>query len=96
LLKFYWLVNEHKLGEVLFAKVGQELQVRGFKVNTIIVNTTIISAPSFTKNADKPRDPEMHSSRKTQQWYLGMKLHIGLDSQTGLAHSAVVTAVNGP
>jgi hypothetical protein len=60
------------------------------------VNATIISAPSFTKNADKARDPEMHFPRKTQQWYFGTKLHIGVDSQTGLAQSAVVTAVNGP
>ena len=59
-----------------------------------IVDATIIGAPSSTKNADKARDPEMHQTRKGQQWYFGMKLHIGVDSQTGLAHSAVVTAAN--
>ena len=95
LLKFRRLLSEHKLGEALFAKVGAELQARGFKVNTgTIVDATIIGAPSSTKNADKARDPEMHQTRKGQQWYFGMKLHIGVDSQSGLAHSAVVTAAN--
>lgn len=95
LLKFRRLLNEHKLGEQLFAKVGQVLQARGLKVGTgTIVDATIIGAPSSTKNADKARDPEMHQTRKGQQWYFGMKLHIGVDSQTGLAHSAVVTAAN--
>jgi len=93
--KFRKLLNDNKLGEALFAKVGQELQARGFKVNTgTIVDATIIAAPSSTKNADKARDPEMHQTRKGQQWYFGMKLHIGVDSQSGLAHSAVVTAAN--
>ena len=93
--KFRKLLNDNKLGEALFAKVGQALQVRGFKLNTgTIVDATIIGAPSSTKNADKARDPEMHQIRKGQQWYFGMKLHIGVDSQSGLAHSAVVTAAN--
>jgi IS5 family transposase len=93
--KFRKLLNDNKLGEALFAKVGQELQARGFKVNTgTIVDATIIGAPSSTKNADRARDPEMHQTRKGQQWYFGMKLHIGVDSQSGLAHSAVVTAAN--
>jgi len=95
MLKFRRLLGEHKLGEALFAKVGQELQARGFKLNTgTIVDATIIGAPSSTKNAAKARDPEMHQTRKGQQWYFGMKLHIGVDSQSGLTHSAVVTAAN--
>ena len=95
LLKFRRLLNEHKLGEKLFAKVGEVFQAKGIKVGTgTIVDATIIGAPSSTKNADKARDPEMHQTRKGQQWYFGMKLHIGVDSQTGLAHSAVVTAAN--
>lgn len=95
MLKFRRLLNDHKLGEALFAQVGQELQARGFKLNTgTIVDATIIGAPSSTKNADKARDPEMHQTRKGQQWYFGMKLHIGVDSQSGLTHSAVVTAAN--
>jgi len=95
MLKFRRLLNDNKLGQALFAKVGQELQARGFKVNTgTIVDATIIGAPSSTKNADKARDPEMHQTRKGKQWYFGMKLHIGVDSQSGLTHSAVVTAAN--
>lgn len=95
ILKFRRLLGDNKLGEALFAKVGAELQARGFKLNTgTIVDATIIGAPSSTKNANQARDPEMHQTRKGQQWYFGMKLHIGVDSQTGLAHSAVVTAAN--
>jgi IS5 family transposase len=93
--KFRKLLNDNKLGKALFAQVGKELQARGFKVNTgTIVDATIIGAPSSTKNADKARDPDMHQTRKGQQWYFGMKLHIGVDSQSGLAHSAVVTPAN--
>ena len=95
MLRFRRLLNANKLGEALFARVGKELQARGIKVNTgTIVDATIIGAPSSTKNTDKARDPEMHQTRKGQQWYFGMKLHIGVDSQTGLAHTAVVTAAN--
>jgi transposase, IS5 family len=95
MLKFRRLLNDNKLGEQLFAKVGEVLQQSGFKVKTgTIVDATIIGAPSSTKNADNARDPEMHQTRKGQQWYFGMKLHIGVDSQSGLAHSAVVTAAN--
>jgi len=95
MLKFRRLLNENKLGEQLFAKVGEVLQRSGFKLKTgTIVDATIIGAPSSTKNADNARDPEMHQTKKGQQWYFGMKLHIGVDSQSGLAHSAVVTAAN--
>jgi IS5 family transposase len=95
MLKFRRLLNENKLGEQLFAKVGQVLQQSGFKLKTgTIVDATIIGAPSSTKNADNARDPEMHQTKKGQQWHFGMKLHIGVDSQSGLAHSAVVTPAN--
>lgn len=95
LLKFRRMLEQHKLGEALFATVGGVLQARGLKVGTgTIVDATIIGAPSSTKNADKARDPEMHQTRKGKQWYFGMKMHIGVDSQTGLTHSAVVTAAN--
>ncbi len=59
-----------------------------------IVDATIISAPSSTKNASKQRDPEMHQTRKGQQWYFGMKAHLGVDSKTKLIHSVVATAAN--
>jgi len=95
LLKFRRLLEKHKLGEALFAKVGEVLQANGMKVGTgTIVDATIIGAASSTKNADKQRDPEMHQARKGKQWFFGMKLHIGVDSSTGLAHSAAVTAAN--
>lgn len=95
LLKFRRLLEKHQLGQALFAKVGEVLQAQGMKVGTgTIVDATIIAAPSSTKNADRQRDPEMHQTRKGQQWHFGMKLHIGVDSQSGLAHSAMVTAAN--
>ena len=58
------------------------------------MDATLIGAPSSTKNAGKARDREMHQTKKGQQWYFGMKLHIGVDSRTGLARSAMVTAAN--
>lgn len=95
LLKFRRLLETHKLGEALFAKVGEVLQARGLKLGTgTIVDATIIGAPSSTKNKARKRDPEMHQARKGRQYYFGMKMHIGVDSATGLAHSAVVTAAN--
>ena len=95
LLKFRRLLEEKKLAEQLFSEVGRVLQGSGMTLKTgTIVDATIIAAPSSTKNADKQRDPEMHQTRKGKQWYFGMKLHIGVDSQSGLAHSAVVTPAN--
>lgn len=95
LLKFRRLLEKHELGAALFAKVGEVLQAHGMKVGTgTIVDATIIGAPSSTKNSEGKRDPEMHQTRKGKQWYFGMKLHIGVDSETGLAHSAVVTAAH--
>lgn len=95
LLKFRRLLEDKKLGEGLFAKVGEVLQAQGLRVGSgTIVDATIIAAPSSTKNASGTRDPEMHQARKGQQWHFGMKLHIGVDKDTGLAHSAVVTAAN--
>jgi IS5 family transposase len=68
MLKFRRLLNDHKLGEQLFAKVGEVLQASGFNVKTgTVVDATIIGAPSSTKNADKARDPEMRQAKKGQQ-----------------------------
>ena len=92
LLKFRRLLEKHQLAERLFAEVGRVLQASGVKLKTgTIVDATIIGAPSSTKNKEKARDPEMHQTRKG---FFGMKLHIGVDSQSGLAHSAVVTPAN--
>lgn len=95
LLKFRRLLEQHSLGHALFAKVGEVLQARGMKVGEgTIVDATIISAPSSTKNREGKRDPEMHQTRKGKQWFFGMKMHAGVDRDTGLVHSAVVTAAN--
>lgn len=95
MLKFRRLLEQHKLAEQLFAEVDRVLQGSCMALKTgTVVDATIIAAPSSTKNADKQRDPEMHQTRKGKQWYFGMKLHIGVDSQSGLAHSAVVTPAN--
>jgi transposase, IS5 family len=95
LLKFRHLLEQHKLAEQIFAEVGGVLQDSGMTLKTgTIVDATIINAPSSTKNSKKERDPEMHQTRKGKQWYFGMKLHIGVDSQSGLVHSAAVTSAN--
>ena len=59
-----------------------------------IVDATIIAAAPSTKNAQKQRDPEMHQTRKGQQWYCGMKAHIGVDADSGLVHTVIGTAAN--
>ena len=95
LLNFRHLLEEHKIGAALFAKVGELLLAQGMKLSGgTIVDATLIAAPPSTKNQDKSRDPEMHQSKKGNEWYFGMKLHIGADSQSGLVHSASVTAGN--
>lgn len=93
--KFRHLLEAHHLGDQLFALIATYLQEQGLKVSTgTIVDATIISAPSSTKNQDKQRDPEMHQAKKGNQWYFGMKAHIGVDSRTKLIHSVVATAAN--
>ena len=93
--KFRHLMEAHELGARLFEAIAEHLEHFGMKVNTgTIVDATIISAPSSTKNKKKQRDPEMHQGRKGKAWYLGMKMHIGVDSRTKLIHSAAVTAAN--
>jgi transposase, IS5 family len=95
LLNFRHLLEKHQLGAAIFAKVGELLQADGLKLcGGTIVDATIIAAPSSTKNQDKARDPEMHSTQKAGHWSFGMKAHIGVDSATGLIHSASVTAAN--
>lgn len=95
LLNFRHLLEAHDLGVALFAKVGELLQQNGLKLSGgTIVDATIIAAPSSTKNADGQRDPEMHQTKKGNQWHFGMKVHIGVDSKSGLVHSASVTPAN--
>ena len=77
LLRFRRLLETHKLGEALFSRVNAELTLRGYKLQTgTIVDATIIGAPSSTKNREKSRDPEMHQTRKGQQWYFGRQRRV--------------------
>ena len=93
--KFRHLLEAHDLGDKLFALINEYLHENGLKVSTgTIVDATIINAPSSTKNKEGKRDPEMHQTRKGDQWYFGMKAHIGVDSQTKLIHSVAATAAN--
>ena len=93
--KFRHLMERHNLGDRLFGLVNEYLSENGLKVNRgTIVDASIIDAPSSTKNRKKERDPEMHSTRKGQQWYFGMKAHIGVDSRSKLIHSVVATPAN--
>jgi len=95
LLKFRHLLEEHHIGAALFTKVGELLLAKGMKLSGgTIVDATLIAAPPSTKNEEQKRDPEMQQSKKGNQWYFGMKVHIGVDSQSGLVHSASVTAGN--
>ena len=93
--KFRHLLEAHNLGDQLFVLINEYLQENGLKVSTgTIVDATIIDAPSSTKNKDGERDPEMHQVKKGNQWYFGMKGHIGVDSQSKLIHSVAATAAN--
>ena len=90
ILNFRHLLEQHDLGEQLFHLIDAYLQENGLEIaKGTIVDATIIKAPSSTKNQQKARDPEMKSTRKGQQWYFGMKLHIGVDSRTKLIHSLI-------
>jgi len=95
LLNFRHLLEAHHLGAALFAKLGELLLANGMRLSGgTIVDATLIAAPPSTKNKDKSRDPEMHQTKKGNEWHFGMKPHIGADSTTGLVHSASVTAAN--
>ena len=92
ILNFRHLLERHELCDQILQEVNEYLATRGLKVSTgTIVDATIIHAPSSTKNKAKARDPEMHQTRKGNQWYFGMKAHIGVDSKTKLIHSVAAT-----
>lgn len=95
ILKFRHLMEKNNLGEQFFHCINAYLEDNGLKVaRGTIVDATIINAPSSTKNRDKQRDPDMHQTRKGNQWYFGMKAHIGVDSKLKLIHSVAATAAN--
>ena len=93
--KFRHLLEKHKLGKRLLVAVNDYLRRNGIKIaNCTIVDATIISAPSSTKNKDGQRDPEMHQTAKGQQWYFAMKVHFGVDSKIKLIHTVLASAAN--
>lgn len=95
LLKFRHLLEEHHLGEKLFNAISTLLEANGCMMRGgTIVDATLISAPSSTKNKSGERDPEMHSTKKGNQWYFGMKAHIGVDAGSGYTHTVNATAAN--
>lgn len=95
ILNFRRFLERHNLGNALFAAINAHLQAQGLSFSTgTIVDASIISAPTSIKNKARKRDPAMHQTKKGNQWHFGMKLHIGVDSKTGLVHSAKSTAAN--
>ena len=88
ILRFRHRLEKHKLAEQILATVNELLIQRGLMLKAgTVVDATLIAAPTSTKNKDKVRDPDMHSSKKGNQWYFGMKAHIGADAESGLVHT---------
>jgi IS5 family transposase len=95
LCKFRRRLAENGLSEKMFKAINQVIEDNGRMMQGgTIVDATIINAPSSTKNAEKKRDPEMHQVKKNNEWYFGMRAHIGVDAGTGFVHSLVATAAN--
>ena len=95
LLKFRRLLETHDLCKALFAAINTDLAARGLLLREgTLVDATLIAAPSSTKNKKRARDPEMHQTKKGNQWYFGLKAHIGTDRDSKLVHTVVVTAAN--
>jgi len=94
-LNFRHLLERHKLGEKIFKEISKLLEEHGLILKEgTAVDATIIPAPSSTKNAEGKRDPEMHQTKKGNQWHFGMKAHIGVDAETGVVHSMTTTPAN--
>ena len=95
LLKFRRLLETHLLTESIFNAINAHLAAKGLLMREgTIVDATLIAAPPSTKNREGKRDEEMHQTKKGNQWYFGMKAHIGVDAQSGLVHTVVGTAAN--
>ena len=95
ILNFRHLLEQHNLGQGLLEEINAHLEAQGLRFREgTIVDATIIEAPSSTKNRAKERDPEMHQTKKGNQWHFGMKAHIGVDYETGIVHSMTATAAN--
>ena len=92
ILNFRHLLERHDLTKAIFAAVGEHLEAKGEMLRGgTIVDATLIAASPSTKNKQQKRDPEMSSSKKGNQWYFGMKAHVGVDAESGLVHTAGVT-----
>ncbi|MDR2487946.1 MAG: IS5 family transposase [Desulfovibrio sp.] len=95
LLKFRHLLEKHNISKVFFDAIVRVLAERGHMMRGgSIVDATIINAPSSTKNEKKERDPEMHQTKKGNEWYFGMKCHVGVDAGSGYVHSLETTPAN--
>ena len=95
ILRFRRLLEKHKLGLEILKLVNDLLRDKGLLLRAgTVVDATLIAAPTSTKNASGERDPEMHQSKKGNQWYFGMKAHIGVDAESGLVHTVRTTAGN--
>lgn len=95
ILRFRHLLDKHKLAEQMLVVVNELLRDQGLMLRAgTVVDATLISAPSSTKNQSGKRDPEMHQTKKGNQWYFGMKAHIGADAESGLVHTVRGTAAN--
>lgn len=97
ILNFRHLLEENDLAPEILRRVNAHLTRKGLMLKRgSIVDATIIAAPSSTKNEAGARDPEMHQTKKGNQWYFGMKAHIGADVDSGLVHTVVTTPANEP
>lgn len=95
LLKFRRLLEHHGLTRKIFEVINAHLADKGLMLREgTIVDATLIAAPPSTKNRDKQRDPEMHQTKKGNEWHFGMKAHVGVDADSGLVHTVVATAAN--
>jgi IS5 family transposase len=95
ILRFRHLLEQHELCGKMLDTVNLYLDSKGIRITTgTIVDATLINAPSSTKNATGKRDPEMHQTRKGQQWYFGAKAHIGVDSKETVVHSVATSAAS--
>ena len=95
ILNFRHMLEENDLAEDILKQVNAHLARKGLLLKRgSIVDATIIAAPSSTKNAEGERDPEMHQTKKGNQWHFGMKAHIGVDADSGLVHTVTTTAAN--
>lgn len=95
ILNFRRLLEQHGLAEKILAAVNRHLDARGLLLRQgTVIDATIIHAPSSTKNKEGKRDPAMHQTKKGNQYYFGMKAHIGVDVESGLVHTVATTAAN--